>query len=154
MSGRGCLYRRGRIYWVKLSVNGKPVYMTSHSSRREDAVRLLNSFLGDAARGKPVIPKADQVKFEDAVAVLLRNYRINGRRSLAHVERRIRLHLAPFFGTCRLASITSSDVAEFIDRRLRSGAQPAAINRDLAALKRTFPLCIALKGCLAVDRTS
>jgi hypothetical protein len=92
MSGRGCLYRRGRIYWVKLSVNGKPVYMTSHSSRREDAVRLLNSFLGDAARGKPVIPKADQVKFEDAVAVLLRNYRINGRRSLAHVERRIRLH--------------------------------------------------------------
>jgi hypothetical protein len=78
---------------------------------------------------------------------------VNGRRSADELERRIRLHLLPYFGGRRLAAITTADVNAFIlqcqkdvmivgegdeceERRYSNGE----INRELTTLKRILNL--------------
>jgi integrase len=76
---------------------------------------------------------------------------VNARRSADELERRIRLHLLPYFGGRRLAAITTADVNAFIlkrqkdvmlvgeddeERRYSNGE----INRELTTLKRILNL--------------
>jgi len=70
------------------------------------------------------------------------DYKVNGRRSAKSLARRIRLHLAPFFGGKKAHDITSTDVQAFIAKRLDQHASNAEINRELAALKRAFNLAL------------
>jgi len=49
-------------------------------------------------------------------------------------------YLREAFGLDRALAITSECVAAYTERRLASGAQPATVNRELAALRRMFRL--------------
>ncbi len=75
----------------------------------------------------------------DLIDVVL-DYRVNGKRSLVDVERRIQLHLTPFFGGRRMISITTTDVRDYTIARQAAGATSATINRELAIVKRAFRL--------------
>lgn len=83
-----------------------------------------------------------QLRFEEAAADLLTDYRVNGRRALSYVERLIRKALTPRFGGRRMASLSTADVRAYVDQRQADGAANATINRELAALKRMFTLAI------------
>lgn len=100
----------------------------------------------------------------------MNDYRVNARRSLAVTERRLQVHLMPWFGGKRLATITTSDVRAYIVKRqadrtmttrgrtltLKDGTvkrlpsrvraidavSNGEINRELTALKRIFSLAI------------
>ena len=81
--------------------------------------------------------------FQRAVREVLDDYRMNGRRSLADVERHVGLHLAPFFRRRRLGAITTADVRRYVLHRQDEGAKNATINRELSVLKRAFTLAVA-----------
>jgi len=115
-------------------------------------------------------PKVGRIRFDEAAKDVLNDYRTNRKRSLDDVERRIELHLKPFFGNRRMAAITTADIREYIDsrqkattvrrkaftftardgtprhvpeqRRTITGVSNAEINRELTALKRMFNLAI------------
>jgi hypothetical protein len=116
---------------------------SSRSDRYKVAAQLLAQRLGALAHGKPVTPTTVRLTFHDAARDLLNDYRVNGKRSLVDVERHITKHLAPFFGGLRMADITTAHVREYVARRQREGAANATINRELAALRRSFTLAIA-----------
>ena len=80
--------------------------------------------------------------FRAAIRDVLDDYRMNRRRSLADVERHVRLHLAPFFGRRRLAAITTADVRRYVLRRQGEGARNATVNRELSVVKRAFTLAL------------
>ncbi len=145
----GCIYQRGGTWWIKYYRHGKPLYESAGSASQADARKLLRQREGDVERGLPVVPKMGRVTFEEAMADLVNDYRVNGRRSLPELERRIRKHLTPFFATKRMATITASDVREYVNGRKEAGAANANVNRELAALKRAFSLAIQA-GKLAV----
>jgi hypothetical protein len=46
-----------------------------------------------------ITSKTGRVRFEDAAKDLVNDYNVNNRKSLDELERRINLHLAPYFGT-------------------------------------------------------
>jgi integrase len=146
-------------WWIKYTRAGKDYRESSESDRKRDAENLLKDREGDIVKGKPITPKIGKLTFEEAAADLLTDYRTNGKRSLDVVERRIRLHLTPFFAGWRMVAITTSDVRTFIDRRQtepsvlvrkaqgdepeqRRPASNAEINRELALLKRMFVLAM------------
>lgn len=151
----GELKLRGRVWWVRYYRDGRRFEESSGSAKESDARRLLRLREGDIERGLPVSPKIGRLRFEDAAADLVNEYKANGRKSLRELEIRIRKHLAPFFGGRRMASITTSDVREFIAgrqseriewgpaeaRRSRSPSN-GEINRELTALKRMFRLAV------------
>ena len=89
------------------------------------------------------VPPRRRLTFRAAVRDVLDDYRMNRKRSLRDVERHVRLHLAPFFGRRRMATITTADVRRYVLRRQGDGAKNATINRELSVLKRAFSLAVA-----------
>jgi len=137
--GKGIIYQRGRVWWIKFYDNGRPRYESSRSEMETDAKRLLSLRLGQVVEGKCPAPEAQRTKFEDLALDLENEYRANGRRSLGHLLARIR-RLRRYFGSMRAANVTTGHVWGYIVKRQEKGAKPATINRELAALKRMFSL--------------
>jgi site-specific recombinase XerC len=140
----GSVFRQpGRRMWMlKYFRNGRPIYESSGTEDQRAATNLLKTREADIVRGVPLSSKVGRVRFDEAAQDIINDYRINGRRSLDELERRIRLHLAPYFGDCRLSAITTSDVRTFVTGRQAAGASAGEINRELAALKRMFSLAL------------
>lgn len=59
------------------------------------ARRMLSAREGDVEHGIPITPKMGRVTFEEGVKDLLNDYKVNGKKTLDWVQRRITLHLAP-----------------------------------------------------------
>ena len=64
-----------------------------------DAINLLKLREGDIAEGLPVKSKLNRIRFDEAAEDLRTEYAVNGRRSADELERRMRLHLLPYFPT-------------------------------------------------------
>jgi len=134
--------RECSTWTIRYYRNGKRYEENTGSTKEGDAKRLLKLREGDIAKGVPVTPKIGRLTFDDAAVDVVTDYRINKRRTLAHVERRLKLHLSPHFSGWRMAAITTADVASFARKRLDAGASNAEVNRELAVLKRAFTLAI------------
>ena len=115
---------------------------STHSDKEGEAKNTLKLREGAIARGEPITPKVGRVTFADAAADVVLDYKTNKKRSLADLECRINKHLAPFFGNRRLADIATPLVRQFIAARQEAKASAGEINRELAALKRTFNLAM------------
>jgi integrase len=166
----GQLRKRGEIWWIRYYRNGRRYEESSGSDKKGKAIDLLKIREGDGAKGLPVTPAIGRLRFEDAAADVVADYRTNGKRSAAEVERRIRLHLEPWFGGRRMVAITTADVRAYIakrqaDRTITRAAYDlkgrdgvvrripeqsraiervsnGEINRELTILKRTFSLAV------------
>jgi integrase len=166
----GELRKRGRTYWIRYYRNGQRHEESSHSEKREVARDLLRRREGAIADGVPVTAKINRFRFEDAANDLITEYKVNKRRSLDELERRIEKHLMPFFGGWRMASITTPDIRTYVAERQSAtevtkkaytlnrkdgktitipeqrwstrGPSNAEINRELTILKRMFALAM------------
>jgi len=136
----GSTYQRGKTWWIKYYASGRPIRESSHSAFERDARQLLRQREGRLAAGLP--PPNLRLTVADAAADLLNDYRANGRRSLTHVERRLRLHVLPELGSRRACEIGPADCRLFIAKRQELGASNAEINRELAALRRSLKLAV------------
>lgn len=147
------LRRRGGIWWIRYYRDGWRYEGPSHSTRFDGAKQLLELREGASAQDLPVTPKVGRLRFDEAAADLVTEYKISGRRSLDELERRIRLHLKPPFGGRRVTAITTADVRTFVAARQaaeivvghgesQTARHPSAgeINRESATLKRIFSL--------------
>ena len=85
-------------------------------------------------------PRAERIRVDELADDFLRDYRINGRKSLPDAETRWKLHLKPFFGNLRAVEVSSDLVSRYVDERQQKGAENATINRELACLKRMYHL--------------
>jgi integrase len=65
---------------------------------------------------------------------------VNGRRSLRDLNRRIKMHLTPYFYGKRACQISTADIRRFALMRQEGGASNAEINRELAIVRRAFKL--------------
>ncbi len=126
-------------------MNGKRVRESTETADRAEARRLLDHRKGEIADGRFVGPTADRVTFEDLVQGLLTDYRANGKKTLRWAERRVRLHLAPFFGGRKAQEITSAEVQAFIAKRQEEGASNGEINRETTLLKRMYNLALQVE---------
>src|SRR5207245_4911557 len=140
--GSGSLYKRRKTWWIAYYDHGKQVCESAKTKNKAEARSKLNERLGEIAKGEFIGPTAERVTFEELAEMIQTDYKVNGKRSAKGVERRIRLHLAPFFGGKKAHAITSTDVQSFIAKRLEQKARNAGINRELAVLKRVFNLAL------------
>ncbi len=134
------LYRRGRIWWIKYYRDGKPFRESSKSDKSADAKRLLRTREGVSETNYSSNARTEGVSFGQLAEDLLNEYRINNRKSLTWLKRRIELHLAPFFSDLPTTQITTERARAYIITRQQEGASNGTINRELAALKRMFNL--------------
>jgi len=153
----GMVYRfKGRNNWMlKYYRNGRVIRESSGTDDRTKAKKLLRNRETDIDRGLPVTAKVGRLRFEEAAADLVNEYKVNNRRSLDELMRRLDKHLRPFFGGRRMATITSADVRTYVahrqqtpivtgkgDGQISRQVSNGEINRELTTLKRTFTLAV------------
>jgi integrase len=137
------LYKQpgSRFWWIKYYRDGRPIRESTKTEKEKEAGRILRSREGDVAKGRPVMPRADRVRFEELSADFINDYKVNGKRSLDRAERSV-AHLKAHFGGWRAVNITTPAIRAYIEKRQREKAANATINRELAALKRMFNLAL------------
>ncbi len=135
----GQLYQRGRIYWVKYYVNGRPLRESTGCAKEQEARRVLKAREGDAAKGVPILPRADRVRYEEAAADLRQHYEATGVRDLAEYDRRV-AHLTRFFAGRRIAGIGQVDVDTYVLHREEQSVVGSTIRRELGTLTKMFRL--------------
>jgi integrase len=140
--GTGHIYQqRGCKTWsIKFYQNGRCIRESTNTDDYQAARQKLNIRLGQVGKGEIVRPHLERTTVRDLAKDFLRDYRVNGKRSIGHAETRWRLHLEPFFGSTCAALVDSDTINMYVDTRMEQGAKPATINNELAALKRMFRL--------------
>ena len=129
----GSLYRRGNTWWIKYYVNGLPKRESAETSKQKEAEHFLKQREGDGASGKPILPRADKVRYEEARDDLTAHYTSTGCRGLEEAGYRLK-HLDAFYRGWRLASITGPAIARYIAHRQGEGAANGTANREVSVL--------------------
>jgi integrase len=134
--------KESAIWWIsyhRAGPDGGEIRESSRSTKRTDAIALLNARRGEIAQGEWINPQADRTTLEDLLAMVTTDRRKNGRETdhLPAYERR----LTEFFGrSCRAATITADRIDTYTTKRQDEGAANATINRELATLRRGLRL--------------
>jgi integrase len=138
----GQIRKRGTFYQIRYYRNGRRIEEATGFTKWEEARGLLREREGAIEKGVPITANSTRLTFDDAVKDVVADYTVNGKRSKDDVQRRITLHLMPYFGGKRLSAISVADIRAFAATRLADGASHAEINRELAIVKRAFRLAI------------
>jgi integrase len=150
--GKGALYvRGGGLWWYDFTDNaGRRHRGTTGTTDREEArdelERQKERREQEVTGGGLAGPDPAKLVFEDLAAMLLRDYRVNGRKSVERAEASIK-RLAEFFGGQKVRAITRPRLDAYVCERLEArpkkpAAKPATIQKELAALRRMFSLAV------------
>lgn len=135
----GCIYRRGKNYWIKYYRHGKQFSEATHSDKLEVAKRILKMREGEISQGKMPSICFEKVKFDELMDDYISDYRINNRRTLAKAERCAN-YLKKEFGGMSATEVNTANIKRYIEKRLSQELANGTINRELAALKKAFNL--------------
>lgn len=135
----GCIYQRGKVYWIKYYRNGRPYCESTHSDREAAAKKFLKTREGEISRGELPGIHFDKVLFDDLAKDFLTDYENNKRKTIDKARIYVR-HLEEFFGGNRIVDITTDRIRAFMQERINKDYENATINRHLSALKRMLTL--------------
>jgi hypothetical protein len=134
-----CGARFSAVWWVKYYVNGKAVRESTETEKETEAKRFLKTKEGDAATGRPVLPRVDRTLYDEASADLRTHYKTTGDRDIVEAEKRLK-HFDGFSRSWRISRIDPDDATRYIAARQAENAANGTINRDLAVLGRMLKL--------------
>ncbi|MFQ5668676.1 MAG: tyrosine-type recombinase/integrase [Candidatus Binatia bacterium] len=137
----GRVFQRGHTFWIAYWHRGKEYRESAHTPHERPARTLLKQRLGECGRGTLIGPTAERVEFDALMADLIREYEVNGKRSIRSLRLSVR-HLRAVFAGDRALDITTDRVRAYIAERRGEGASNASINRELSALRRAFTLAV------------
>jgi len=135
----GCIYRRGKNYWIKYYRHGKQFIEATHSDKLEVAKRKLKEREGEIAKGKMPGVCFDRISFRELMEDYVRDYKINDKRTVIRAEYATKLLLEEF-GMLKAPEINTASIKKYIEKRKLEGASNATVNRELSAIKRAFNL--------------
>ena len=133
----GCIYRRGKTYWVKYYRHGKQFAESTHSDKVEVAKRMLQMREGEISQGKMPGICYERVKFSELLEDYIADFRINGKKTLARVEGCVKW-LRRYFGNMSAMEVNTPAIRKYVEKRQSDGVTNATINRELSAMKRAF----------------
>ncbi len=133
------VFKRGKFWWIRFHKDGVRYQVSSKSEKKTVAEKMLKRLEGEAASGHTLSIDYSKIRWDELAEDLLRDYRVNGKRSLPKAERSV-AHLRKHFGGRRAIDITTDAIRAYTDARKTEKAANATVNRELAALKRSFNL--------------
>ena len=133
------LYRKGGNWHMAFSANGRKYNLSTHTSNKRLAQKILAERLGKIAEGRFRMISSSPPRLEEFAAEFLdATQHQNTRRRYRSSVRK----LVDFFKTARLSQVPVEGIEEFKQARLKSGVRSATVNRDLAVLRRMMKLAV------------
>ena len=136
----GSIYERDQTYRIKYSVKGQSFRESSDSRNAADAERLLKRRVGEIGLGKFSGLAHERVTMGELFDDLIDDYKINRRKMLPHLLSRLKLHLSPPFASLRVSGLNSSQLKHYTAKRIKAGAAPGTVNRELEFMERALRL--------------
>src|SRR5215469_6891662 len=134
--GSGTIYLRGDIWWVKIRVDGRPVYESSKSSKKSDAIKLRDQLLARKARGEISGSSSDKALIGELLDDVLKS---DIKATTRYVwEKVIEKNLRPFFGKLKAQRLTTDLMDKYREKRKGQGRSDATVNRELSILRTSF----------------
>src|SRR5579863_1059417 len=134
--GSGTLYLRGDIWWVKIRVDGRPVYESSKSTKKSEAIKLRDKMLAKKSRGELSGGSADKVLITELLDDVLKS---DVKPSTRYVwEKVIEKNIRPFFGKIKAQRLTTDLMDKYREKRKGEGRSDATANRELSILRTAF----------------
>ncbi len=127
------------VWWIRyIDATGK--LRREKAGTKSAALTLYRKRKTEALEGKKLPEKLRSVvRVSDLAPALLRDYKVNGKKSYQTIEYRLQ-RVLPFFGAIPADDLSTEDLNRYIDRRKKAGVANATINREIAAVKRIFTL--------------
>src|ERR1039458_7653222 len=134
--GSGTLYLRGDIWWVKIRVDGRPIYESSKSTKKSEAIKLRDKLLAKKHRGEISGGAPDRVLINELLDDVLKSDIKESTRKIWRlvVEKSIR----PFFGKLKATRLTTDKMDQYRKKRKDGGVMDATVNRELSILRTAF----------------
>jgi integrase len=134
--GSGTIYKRGEIWWVKIRVDGRPVYESSKSTKKADAIRLRDKLLAKRHRGEITGGAPDRVLVSELLDDLLKS---DIKPSTKYVwEKVIEKNVRPFFGKLKAQRLSTDQMDTYREKRKAEGRSDSTANRELSILRTAF----------------
>jgi len=135
------LYKRHKVWWMSLMVQGQQVRRSTETTDRK---------LAEAIYSKVHVALIEGKYFEQEQERLYTFSEFWERYEQDHIPKKASQralkgygkHLRAFFGAHRLAEISPKLVVQYKAKRYQDGVKPATINRELAVMKHGFNLAI------------
>jgi integrase len=139
-NGTGNVYRRGSVWWIRYSRNGKQYAESSKSEDRKAAERMLATRLGDIATGRFQGLTAERITVWNLCELVVADYEFHNKRGLADLRWRAEKHLRRPFEQILAFALTPEKLKSYKKDRRLGGAADATINRELAVIRRGLTL--------------
>jgi len=135
-SGAGTIYRRGGIWWVKIHVDGRPVYESSKSTKYEDAVKKRDQLIAKKVRRELHGGAPDRILIGELLDDVLKSDIQESTRYVWGLV--VEKNLRPFFGNMRAARLSTDLMNDYREKRRKDGCSEATANRELTILRTAF----------------
>lgn len=135
-NGAGSIYQRGKIWWVQVYIDGKPIIQSSKSDKKTEAVKLRNKLLSKKDRGELHGGAVNAVLVNELLDDVLKS---DIRESTRYIwENVIEKNIRPFFGKLRAQRLTTDHLEAYREKRLAEGRSHSTANRELSILRTAF----------------
>ncbi len=137
------LYRQGKVWYMRLSVNGRLVRKSTGTDNKRLAEDIYAKMKIDRREGRFFQKDQGNKKtFRDMADKYMTEYAVKkAPKSMLRDTVSLR-HLLPAFGDKYLSQVTPAQIASYKTRRRNEGASASSINKELAFAKHAFNIAI------------
>ncbi|MCK5506281.1 MAG: tyrosine-type recombinase/integrase [Thermodesulfovibrionia bacterium] len=136
------LYKRGKVWWLKIRFNGQTIRKSTGSTSKELARKIEAKVTYELAEGKWFDrDPAEQVLFREVWEKYLREdakYKAPITYSRAQ---QCAKHFLPVFVDLKLSQVTPSILSTYKAKRFESGVSGTTVSKELGFVRRVFSLC-------------
>jgi len=135
------LYKRGKVWWMAISHQGKQIRCPTGTANRKLAEAILAKVTVKIVEGHffDTLEEKDRT-FNEMMDRYQSEYVV---KKASHRSYRSYIkNLVPFFGGYTLAEITPKRIVAYKAKRYSDDVAPATINRELAVMKAAYNLAI------------
>lgn len=139
------LYRRGAVWWMRFSYQGRQIRRSTDMTDRKLAERIYFRVRGLIAEGTWVDtpPPMPQRTVKDLLERYLRDHSAPNKAALTHRrDRSLAAHLLRAFGDIPLDQLRPARLAEYKASRRAQGIAPKTLNDELGLLGHAYKLAM------------
>ncbi len=146
------LYKRGSVWWMSFSHNGRQYRRSTEAEDKKLATRIFDKIKGELAEGKwfdtaPV----QKCTFSELIDKYMEEYSAVNKAASSHKrDKSIVIQLKGYFGRCYLEEITPALISSYKVKRRKDGVSPRTINYELIVMSHAFNMAMREWG-LASD---
>lgn len=138
------LFKRGSVWWMSFTYQGKQVRRSTETSDRKLAQRILDKVKGEIAEGKwfERLP-GEEKTFREMMEKYMTEHSARNKAPKSHIrDKSLKHHLVEYFGDLSLAEVTPNLISSYKNSRREEGASPRTLNYELALMSHAFNLAI------------